>query len=149
MAVCETPDFIYPMTMNIFYPIVEQGPYGNVKRQWMHDKTAVCSLSSGSGTSTEEVKPNINITQDTIIVGRVKSDIRVSSKKENNSINNILVTNICDRSGNSIYSETAGPRAGKPTLFEVASNEPVVGPFGLVEYYKVVLRRSENQAVEI
>lgn len=149
MAVCETPDFIYPMTMDIFYPIVEQGVYGNVKRQWLHDKTAVCNLSSGGSTSAEEIKPNINITQDTIIVGRVKSDVRISSRNENNSINNILITNVCDRVGNTVYTETAGPRAGKATLFEVASNDPVVGPFGSVEYYKVVLRRSENQAVDL
>jgi hypothetical protein len=26
---------------------------------------------------------------------------------------------------------------------------PVVGPFGTVEYYKVLVRRSENQAVDL
>jgi hypothetical protein len=26
---------------------------------------------------------------------------------------------------------------------------PMVGPFGKVEYYKVILRRSENQATDL
>lgn len=149
MTICETPDFIYPMTMDIFYPIVEQGVYGNVKKQWMHDRKAICSLSSAGGASNEEIKPNINITQDFVLFGRVKSDIRISARNEANSITNIVVSNVCDKAGNTVYLETSGPRAGKPTIFEIASNDPIVGPFGSIEYYKIVLRRSENQAVDL
>jgi hypothetical protein len=45
--------------------------------------------------------------------------------------------------------ETSGPRAGKSTIFEIATNEPFVNPFGNVEYYKLILRRSENQGAEV
>ena len=90
-----------------------------------------------------------NITQESLLLGRVKSDIRVSSRDSRNSITNIIVTNIRDRNCNEIYVETSGPRAGKPTIFEVATSEPFVGPFGGVEYYKIVIRRSENQAVDV
>jgi hypothetical protein len=45
--------------------------------------------------------------------------------------------------------ETSGPRDGKSTIYEIASSEAIVGPFGNVEYYKVVLRRSENQASDL
>ncbi len=41
---------------------------------------------------------------------------------------------------------------GKPkrsTLYEIATNEPTLGPFGSVEYYKLTVRRSENQASDI
>lgn len=149
MTICETPDFVYPMTMDIFYPIVEQGSLGNIKKQWIHDRKAICNLSSAGSAANEEVKPNVNITQDFVIFGRVKSDIRISSKSQNNSITNIVVSNISDRLGNQIYVETSGPRIGKSTIFEIASNDPVVGPFGSVEYYKIVLRRSENQDVTV
>jgi hypothetical protein len=83
------------------------------------------------------------------MLGRVKSDIRFSSTENKNSITNIIVTNIKDRNLNEVYLETSGPRAGKSTLFEVATVEPFVGPFGSPEYYKVVVRRSENQAVDL
>jgi hypothetical protein len=59
------------------------------------------------------------------------------------------VTNIKDRNLNEVFLETAGPRAGRSTLFEVATVEPFMGPFGSVEYYKVVVRRSENQAADL
>lgn len=149
MALCESPDFIFPMCMDVFYPSVEQGIYGNVKKTWMHDRTMVASISTAGLALKEEITPNVNITQESLLLGRTKTDIRISSRQANNSVTNILVSNIKDKSGNQIYMETAGPRSGKPTLFEVATIEPIVGPFGKVEYYKIVLRRSENQAVEI
>jgi hypothetical protein len=65
------------------------------------------------------------------------------------SITNIVITNIRNNLGEIIYNETSGPRSGNPTLFEVATLNPIVGPFGKVEYYKVILRRSENQAVDL
>jgi hypothetical protein len=149
MANQEVPDFIYPMTMGIYYPIVDQGVYGNVKKQWLHDRTVVCNLSSAGGAATEEIKPNINIKQEVVLFGRVKSDIRISNREAPNGMTNIIVSNICDRTGHSVYVETSGPRVGKPTIFEIVSNEPTVGPFGNVEFYKIVLKRSENQAVDL
>jgi hypothetical protein len=137
------------MQADIFYPFVEQGVYGNVKKTWTHDRTMVTSLATPGSAFKEEITPNVNITQESLLFGRIKSDIRVSSRGENNSITNILVSNIKDKSGNEIYKETAGPRAGKSTIFEVATVEPFTGPFGSVEYYKIVLRRSENQASDI
>jgi hypothetical protein len=137
------------MLADIYYPIVDQGPYGNVKKNWIHDKTIACNFNSAGTAWKEDIKPNANITQDSIMLGRAKSDIRFSSTEGQNSITNILVTNIKDKNLNELYLETAGPRAGKSTLFEVATVEPFVGPFGSVEYYKIVVRRSENQAVDL
>jgi hypothetical protein len=149
MTTCESISIIFPMLADIYYPIVDQGPYGNVKKNWIHDKTIACNFSSAGTAWKEDIKPNANITQDSIMLGRAKSDIRFSSADGQNSITNILVTNIKDKNLNELYLETAGPRAGKSTLFEVATVEPFVGPFGSVEYYKIVVRRSENQAVDL
>ena len=88
-------------------------------------------------------------TQDKIWLGRVKTDIRVSSLDASNSITNVIITNIKDKNCNEVYLETVGPRAGKSTIFEIATQDPFVGPFGDVEYYKVIIRRSENQASDI
>lgn len=149
MADCNTNDFMFPMNAEIYYPIVQQGAYGNVKKQWMLDRSIVCNLTPAGTALKEEVRPQVNLVQDTVIMGRVKEDIRFSQRDSAASLTNIIVTNIKDKNCNEIYVETVGPRAGKSTIFEVATQEPYSGPFGGIEYYKLVLRRSENQAVDI
>ena len=147
--ICEATDYIFPMQADIFYPIVEQGAYGNIKKQWVHDRTIACSFTFTGSAFREEVTPNVNITQNKLLVGRVKTDIRISTEDANNSVTNVIITNIKDQNCNEIYIETAGPRAGKSTIFEIATQDPFSGPFGNVEYYKLIIRRSENQAVNI
>ncbi len=147
--ICETPDFIYPLLADVYYPIVEQSSYGNVKKQWVLDRTIACYFEAAGAANKEEVKPNINITKDMILSGRAKTDLRISKYLENNSMTNIVISNIRDASGSHIYLETSGVRAGKSTIFELATQEPTLGPFGSVEYYKLVIRRSENQAADV
>lgn len=147
--ICEPTDYIFPMQADIYYPIVDQGAYGNVKKNWILDRTVACNFNVVGAAGQEEVKPNVNITQENILLGRTKSDIRISHLETQNSITNIVISNIRDKHSNVIYKETAGIRAGRPTIYEIASQEPIVGPFGNVEYYKVVIRRSENQAVDL
>lgn len=145
----ELTDFTFPMEADIFHPVVEQGALGNVKKTWILDRSIACSLNPAGTATKEDVKPNVNITQDGLLLGRVKQDIRISGRDSSNSITNVIVTNIRDRNCNQIYMETSGPRAGKSTIFEVATSEPFIGPFGSVEYFKVILRRSENQAADV
>jgi hypothetical protein len=140
---------MFPMQVDVFYPIVEQGAYGNIKKQWILDKVIACHFTTAGLKAKEEIVPNVNITQDTLIKGRVKTDIRISNLDDQNSLTNVILTNIQDKNCNNIYIETSGIRAGKSTIFEVASQEPFVGPFGNIEHYKLILRRSENQAVDI
>lgn len=149
MTVCESTDFIFPMQASIYHPIVEQGQYGAIKKHWVLDRIVACSFTSGGSAFKEEVKPNVNITQNSILVGRTKSDIRISLLESKNSLTNILITDIKDQNGNIIYMETSGPRSGKSTLFEIATYEPFTGPFGTVESYNVLIRRSENQTGDV
>lgn len=149
MVICESTDFAFPMQADVFHPIVDQGTYGNVKKTWVLDRTIACSFASPGTALKEEVTPNVNIVQEKILLGRCKSDIRISSIDAKNSITNVIITNIKDKNCNEIYIETSGPRAGKSTIFEIAAQDPFTGPFGNIEYYKLVLRRSENQAVDV
>jgi hypothetical protein len=144
--ICDTPDFMFPMQADVFYPIVEQGLYGDLTKHWILDRTIVGNFIPLSKTGKEEITPNVNITKESILVCRVKNDIRISTKEDGNSVTNIIITNIKDRNLNEVYTETSGPRKGKSTIYEIATQEPYLGPFGSVEYYNVVLRRSENQA---
>lgn len=149
MTICETPDYLFPMLADVYYPIVEQGAYGNVKKNWVLDKTIACQLNKAGTANKEEIRPEAKLLLDSSLVGRVKSDIRFSTEEQRNSLTNILITNVRDKNGNVIYLETSGPRSGQPTIFELATFEPLVGPFGNVEHYKVVVKRSENQAVDL
>jgi hypothetical protein len=149
MTVCETPDYLFPMLADVYYPIVEQGAYGDVKKNWVLDKTVACQFNTAGTANKEELRPEVKLLQDTSLIGRVKSDIRFSSEEKRNALTNIVITNIRDRNGNLVYLETSGARAGQPTIFELATFDPMLGPFSNVEFYKLILRRSENQAVDL
>lgn len=149
MACGDLTDFTFPLEADIYHPIVEQGALGNVKKTWVLDRSVACSFSSAGTAFKEDVKPNVNITQDGLLIGRIREDARVSSREANNAITNVIITNIRDKNCNPIYVETSGPRAGKSTIFEIATNEPFVGPFGGIEYFKLIIRRSENQAADV
>lgn len=146
---CEQPDFMFPMQCSVYYPIVEQGDFGAIKKYWVLDKIVSCTFSSGGTAFKEEVKPNISITQHSILIGRTRSDLRISSRDSKNPLTNILITDIKDSDGNIVYMETSGARSGKGTLFEIATYEPFVGPFGVIDFYRLVIRRSENQAGDL
>ncbi len=140
---------MFPLEADVFYPIVEQLAYGGIQKTWVLDRTIACNFSSAGTANGEEVKPNVNITQEVLLIGRVREDIRRSSRDSSNAMVNIIITNIRDKNCNPIYVETSGVRNGKSTIFEIASNEPIVGPFGSVDYYKLIVRRSENQAADV
>ncbi len=150
MPGCESSvDFIFPLSVDIYYPIVTQDGYGDVKRQWVFDRTVSCYFSNPGNSTKEDILPEAKIIIDTMIVGRMRSDITQSSRGVYSSLTNILLTNIRDRNGVAIYNESSGPRVGLPTIFEVATFVPTVGPMGTTEFFKAVLRRSENQAVSL
>jgi hypothetical protein len=147
--ICETTDFTFPLLADIYYPIVEVGGYGNLKKQWVLDKSVACFFNPGGSKYKQDVGTEANINIDSALIGRVRNDPTKSSTESLYSITNIIVTNIRGTDGNLIYTESSGPRSGDSTLFEIATLIPIVGPFGKVEYYKIVLRRSENQAVDL
>lgn len=142
---CESPDFLFPMMADIYYPIISQNKYGQPTKTWVFDRSIVCNATHVGGAEEEEIKPETILQNQSNLVARTKSDIRISSNMNGNAITNILVANIRDASNNLIYLETSGPRGGKSTIYEVATVQPFFGPFNSIEYYKVVLRRAENQ----
>jgi hypothetical protein len=148
MESCEDTDFMYPMKADVYYPIVEQGAYGNVTKTWIFNKTVVCNFSK-DGTVEEEVKPNVNITLKKVLTGRTKKDIRISQENNADAITNVIITNIRTRTDVPLYIETSGIRAGKSTIYEIESQSPIIGPFGDPDYYALAIRRSENQSSDI
>ncbi len=149
MTTCETTDFVYPLIADVYYPIVETGAYGNIKKTWVLDRGIACFFNPAGSKNKQDVDTEANINIDSSFLGRTKADVTMSQNSSSYSLTNIILTNIRGSDGKSIYNESAGARSGKPTLFEVSTFSPVVGPFGTVDFYKIMIRRSENQAVDL
>ena len=98
--ICEPTDYIFPMLADVYYPIVEQGAYGNVKKNWILDRSIACSFNVVGSSGAEEIKPNVNITQENILLGRAKNDIRISDRETQNSVTNVIISNIRDKHSN-------------------------------------------------
>jgi hypothetical protein len=135
------------MLADVYYPIITQGAYGEVQKEWVLDRTVACNATSVGGAGKEDIKPDLFLQYENKLIARSKTDLRTTSRQSKEAITNIIVTNIRFASGELIYKETAGPRAGKGTVYEIGTHEPQVGPFNNVEYHKMLWRRTENQAV--
>jgi hypothetical protein len=146
--ICETTDFMYPLLADIYYPIVETGAYGNSKKTWVLDRTVSCFFNPAGRKTKEDVNSENKLELDTLVIGRVRNNLAESSN-DSYSLTNIIIANIRDKAGNFIYKESAGVRKDNSTVFEIAALNPIVGPFGTIEYYKVLIRRSENQAADL
>jgi hypothetical protein len=140
---------MYPLLADIYYPIIQTGAYGNLKKQWVLDRTIACTFNPGGLKNKKDVDSEANLNIENFINGRVRNDLTQSNDDSLYSLTNIVITNIRDRSGNLIYNESSGPRSGMSTLFEIATFNPVLGAFGSTDHYKIILRRSENQAADL
>jgi hypothetical protein len=147
MNTCEVTDFMYPMKADLYYAIISQSEYGQPKKKWIYDRSIVCNATPLGGASKEEIKPEVFLQNNGQLIARTKNDPRTSSQESNNAITNILVTNIRNANDDILYRETAGPRSGRATIYEFATVEPFIGPFGDIQYYKILWRRAENQSV--
>jgi hypothetical protein len=138
---------MYPMMADIYYPVITQTDYGQATKKWVLDRTIILNATPVGGAGQEDIKPEIFLQYENKLVSRVKEDPRMSTSNGSNAITNILIANIRNAQDVLIYKETAGVRAGRGTIYELGTVEPFTGPFGSIEYYKMLLRRAENQTV--
>lgn len=147
-ANCESTDLYFPMTAEIYYPIISQGTYGEVKKEWVFDRKVAVNIMPFSKRGTGEITPAVFLQYKDMLIGRTKNDLRITSNNNSEALTNILITNILSSSGEIIYKETAGPRSGRGTIYELASYDPHYAPYGEIDYYSFTIRRSENQAAQ-
>lgn len=147
MECCDSPDVLFPFYADIYYPIITQGGYGEIKKEWVFDRTIICNATSVGGAGEEEIKPAEFLQYENKLVARSRTDLRITSNEINQALTNILITNIRNSAGELVYKETSGPRNNKGTIYEIATFEPFVGPFNNIEYYKMLWRRTENQSI--
>jgi hypothetical protein len=141
---CEGTDFAFPMQADIYHAITTSDAFGAQIKRWVPDRTVACSFASAGSAFKEEVVPNVNITINQVLVGRTKTDPRISSY-DKEGITSVVITNIKDATGANVFIETTGKRKSESTIFEIATIQPYIGPFGSIEYYKILLKRSESQ----
>ena len=135
------------MKADIYYPVITQTDYGQASKKWVLDRVIILNATPVGGAGQEDIKPEIFLQYENKLVGRVKEDPRISTSNGSNAITNIIVANIRNAQDILIYKETAGVRAGRGTIYELGTVEPMTGPFGSIDYYKMLLRRAENQTV--
>jgi hypothetical protein len=141
---------MFPLLADVYYPLVEQNAYGGVKKQWVLDRTIAAMFNPAGRKFTQDIQVNnAKLDMENAIIGRTRNDLTQSQSETLFSLTNIIITNVRDSSGNIIYNESSGTRVGKATIFEVSTFNPIVGAFGSVEYYKIILKRSENQAGDL
>jgi hypothetical protein len=134
------------MCADVYYAIPTQGSFGEIKKEWLLDRTIACNAAPSARKNIEELDPKMISQLNNKLNARSLTDLRTSSLDKNYAITDILVANVRDRHGNMIYKETAGIRSGKGTIYEIATIQPFVGPFGNIESYQMVWRRTESQA---
>lgn len=144
---CDTTDFMYPMLADVYYALITQNEYGKAVKDWVFDKTITCNAQPITKRTQEEMTPAVFLQSEGKLLARTRTDIRTSSQEKNNNLTNILITNVRLPGDSLVYRETAGPRSGRGTIFEVATMEPFVGGLQTIEYYYMMWRRSENQTV--
>jgi hypothetical protein len=135
------------MKADIYYPVISQTDYGQATKKWVLDRVIILNATPVGGAGQEDIKPEIYLQYENKLVSRIKEDPRMSTSNGSNAITNILVANIRNAQDVLIYKETAGVRAGRGTIYELGTVEPMTGPFGSIDYYKMLLRRAENQTV--
>jgi len=142
----------FQMQCDIYYAIESQDLYGGIDKKWEYDVVEPCSfytLSDKSNSNNFTYDDNRFYKLETMLYGRFQSDPRKSSTGQYFPLSHILVTNVRASGCNdeSFFIETNGDYEGSPTVFELKTCQPFVGPFNTVEYYKIQLERSDIQGL--
>lgn len=143
-------NMLFPMECDVYYASESQDKYGKVEKTWFVDETLPCSFYTLNDMSNED---NFDFDDkkfyrlETMLVGRTVADLRKSSDGRFFPLSHILVTNIraagCD--DEVFFVETNGGYESTPTIYEVKSLQPYIGPYNKIEYYKIQLERSDTQ----
>lgn len=145
-------DIYFPMTADLYYGSETQNDFGQIELDWIKNREVRCSsISSITGrTMGPELRPDQFIDYSNLLYFRTNEDIRVDLQDQNDNnpeihaLNLILVSNIKDDSGVVIYRDY-----NKPTIYEVATVVPSFSEFQRINYFRVFLRRSQDQGVDL
>jgi hypothetical protein len=153
MALFPCYSLFFPMHCDVYYSIETQDDYGKMVKEWFFDRTEHCSIYSIKDRSDDEnftfnsASKDIFFKLETMLYGRTQTDLRKSSSGEYYPVSNILIKNIRGlESDESFFIETVGGYIGNSTVYEIKANQPYVGPFNKIDFYKIQLERSDIQS---
>lgn len=140
----------FQMDCDVYYAQDIQNEYNEVVKQWEFDATRPCSFYPfGDQNNQFAFEDKVFDKMQTAIFGRFKDDIRKASDGVYHPLSHILVTNIrgatCET--DMFFIESNGNYVGEPTIFEIKSFQPFIGPFNRPDYYKTQLNRSDRQVL--
>ena len=145
---CSSPFF--QMECDIYYADESQARHGKIEKRWKFDKSERCSfytLGDKSNDDNFSFEKERFVKLETMLYGRFSKDPRKDSYGEYHPVSHILIHNIRSSMCNSetLWIETNGDYVGKPTVFEIKTCQPFIGPFNTIEYWKIQLERSDRQ----
>ncbi len=141
-------DLLFSMSMDFYYASEQQNKYGQEEKIWEFDQTLAGYAEILGAVDKEALKTGKFFEYNDKLIGRTKVDPRVSINGIYYPITSILVTNIRDKKTcQPYYIEAAGEREGKSTIYEVFAIEPYVNPWNEIEYWKILLNRSDTQSL--
>ena len=135
----------YPSRYSVYYATQSQNSFGEVEKVWTFNQVLRAGFSMSTNYKDQQVQADQNFWIQDIISGRTGFDPRKSSSGKLYAMTDVLIADIMDDKDNLIYTESAGVRSGMSTLFELAGVLPHTGPFGSIDYYKIVVKRSDAQ----
>ena len=145
-----TNSMLFPMVCDVYYAFESQDKYGKIVKTWNMDNTIKCSfytLNDMSNNDNFDFDDKKFYRLETMLVGRTAEDIRKNSEGMLYPVSHILITNIRAACCNDelFFYETNGGSDPVPTVYEVKSIQPYIGPFNKIEYFKIQLERSDTQ----
>ena len=135
----------YPLLLDVYYSTTTQTDLGDIEHVWTYDRSVQCRVASSTNYKDQNLYPEQRMRILDQINAQVIEDIRIDSLGEMHPVNDIAITNIRANCGGTVYKETAGERAGEPTLYEVIGFMPHVDLFNKLDYVKIVLNRMDEQ----
>jgi hypothetical protein len=131
----------YTDEFHVFYSVQTQDLFGAMKRSWVYDRVDRGYFAPAKFRMYEVAQQN---TWEEIYNGQTEEDVRIDSQGKLYSPSEIMIAFKTPK-----RIETAGPRKGLPTLFEIRGSVPVEGPFGEVLHFNTQIYRSIDQLQEI
>jgi hypothetical protein len=132
----------YTHELRVYYSTQTQDlVYGTIERSWTLDRVERGRVLQKNSQMYSVAEQN---TWNDTLTGQTEEDLRIDSQGNLHAPSEVLVTFLSPH-----YIDTAGPRKGLPTTYELRASSPVEGPFGEVLHFDIQLVRSIDQNIEL
>ena len=151
MGILDCSNFLYSMELDIAYCTTQQSNLGKMEKSWKYDQTLVGYVNVMGTVNLQNEVADREFVYKKRLNGRTLVDPRKDSHGKYHSISDILILDVRDTgTGESLHLNDFGPDGeGLPIIFDVMSVDPFVNPWNEIEYYKILLNRSDNQHLDL